>query len=131
MLKWFSLIAVMAIVLADEDAYRSQYFPDMTEYLLADCRERIATGVSSTAPSPEAVAQAIEHALSSERPKERYLVVPDREDAEWPIQTLIRELAVLNHDHPFSFSREQLVEWLDQELGRLNAPGKPGAEDTP
>jgi NAD(P)-dependent dehydrogenase (short-subunit alcohol dehydrogenase family) len=65
---------------------------------------------------PEAVAEAVVHALFDARPKPRYLVVPDQEEAGWTIGEAIQELVELNADQPFSYSREQLIEMIDAAM---------------
>jgi len=70
-------------------------------------------------PEPDAVSAAVEHALFSDNPKRRYMVTPDQEQAGSTLQHAIRRIAELNHDHEFSYSRDQLVEMLDEALDAL------------
>jgi len=70
-------------------------------------------------PEPDAVAAAVEHALFSELPKRRYMVTPDQEQAGITLQTALRRVAELNHAHKFSYSRDSLVEMLDEALAAL------------
>jgi NAD(P)-dependent dehydrogenase (short-subunit alcohol dehydrogenase family) len=70
-------------------------------------------------PEPDAVAAAVEHALFSSAPKRRYMVTPDQGQAEVTMQHAIRRIAELNHDHEFSYSRDELVNMLDEALGAL------------
>jgi NAD(P)-dependent dehydrogenase (short-subunit alcohol dehydrogenase family) len=65
---------------------------------------------------PDAVAAATMHALFDENPKRRYLVVPDQKEADWTIRKAIQELVQLNADQPYSYSREQLIDMLDEEM---------------
>jgi NAD(P)-dependent dehydrogenase (short-subunit alcohol dehydrogenase family) len=65
---------------------------------------------------PDEVAEAVEQALSEPSPKHRYLVTPNREEAEWAISALIGELVQLNEGQPFTFSRDELVKMLDDAL---------------
>lgn len=65
---------------------------------------------------PDDVAQAALHFLTSDTPKRRYMVVPNRQEAEITIRQMLRELVQLNEKHPFTYSRDELVEMLDQEL---------------
>ncbi|NND83139.1 MAG: SDR family oxidoreductase [Gammaproteobacteria bacterium] len=65
---------------------------------------------------PDEVAAAVSHALFSDAPKHRYMVVPNQREAGWTIGKAIEEMVQLNADHPYSFSREQLVEMLDKAL---------------
>lgn len=65
---------------------------------------------------PQEVAQAALHAMFAENPKRRYLVVPNQEQAGWTIKKAIEELAQLNQDHAYSYSRDDLVKMLDEAL---------------
>ena len=56
------------------------------------------------------------HALFDENPKRRYLVVPNQDQAGWTIKKAIQELAQLNQDHAYSYSRDELVKMLDEAL---------------
>lgn len=67
-------------------------------------------------PEPDDVADAALHAMFAESPKEHYLVVPVRSEAEWTIYKAIEELVELNREHKFSFTRDELVQMLDDEL---------------
>ena len=69
-----------------------------------------------TDPEPHQVAAAVSHALFDDKPKEHYLVVPEQRQAGWTIGKAIEELVRLNEGHDFSYSRDQLVEMLDQQL---------------
>jgi NAD(P)-dependent dehydrogenase (short-subunit alcohol dehydrogenase family) len=70
-------------------------------------------------PEPDAVAAAVEHALFSDIPKRRYMVTPDQRQAEVTLQNALRRAAELNHDHEFSYSRDELVQMLDAALEEL------------
>jgi len=65
---------------------------------------------------PQQVAQAALHAMFSENPKRRYLVVPNQDQAERTIKKAIQELTQLNQDHTYSYSRDELVKMLDEAL---------------
>ena len=69
-----------------------------------------------TDPEPHQVADAVANALFSDHPKEHYLVVPEQHQAGWTIQKALEEVASLNEDHEFSYSRDELVEMLDAAL---------------
>ncbi len=77
----------------------------------------IAAGESR--PEPDAVAAAVEHALFSNIPKRRYMVTPDQGQAEVTLRHAFRRIAELNHDHEFSYSRDELVNMLDGALESL------------
>lgn len=68
------------------------------------------------APEPHAVAEAFYHAMSDDNPKSNYLVVPVEGEAEVTIRSIIGRLAEVNRDHEFSFTREELIQMLDEAL---------------
>jgi len=67
-------------------------------------------------PPPDEVAATVLEFMSTDAPKRRYLVVPNQNEAEITIRKAIEELVQLNGDHPFSYSREDLVRMLDEAL---------------
>lgn len=107
-------------MLENEEDYTSEYFQELMDMFLDDCRQRFEPGFSLTAPEPTDVARAIEHALFDPKPRIRYLVAPNPGNAEWPIRTAIWRLAALDHGHEHSFGRDQLVQWLEEELEKLD-----------
>ncbi len=66
---------------------------------------------------PDEVAEAIMHALFDERPRLRYMVVPNRKEARWTVGAAIRKVAQLNGGQEHAFSRDELIEMLDNEMG--------------
>ncbi len=68
---------------------------------------------------PDDVALAALDFLSSDAPKRRYLVVPNQSEAEITIRQAMRELAQLNQGHAFSYSRDELIEMLDEALAEV------------
>lgn len=68
---------------------------------------------------PADVADAAMHAISSDKPLRRYMVVPDEEEAGWTIDKAVEELSQLNQYQAYSYTREQLIEKLDAALARL------------
>jgi hypothetical protein len=62
---------------------------------------------------PDAVAAAIEQALFEENPRDRYLVVPKQEEAGWTIAKILEEMLVLNVGHEYSYTRDELIEFID------------------
>ena len=101
---------------------------DWRESAYADDIERMITVFSDYEqsgdwnPQPTDVAIAVEHALTAEAPKEHYMVVPLADQAEITVRKAIEELVRYNEGHEFSFSRDELIEMLDAELGKSNAP---------
>jgi NAD(P)-dependent dehydrogenase (short-subunit alcohol dehydrogenase family) len=65
---------------------------------------------------PDDVALAALDFLSSDSPKRRYMVVPNQYEAYITIRQAMRELAQLNEGHVFSYSRDELVQMLDEAL---------------
>jgi NAD(P)-dependent dehydrogenase (short-subunit alcohol dehydrogenase family) len=69
-----------------------------------------------TLKEPDEVSDAAMHALFSESPHRRYMVVPDEGEADLTIRKAIEELVQLNNWGPYSYSRDQLVQMLDEAL---------------
>ena len=90
----------------------NSYFAELIQENVDFCK----AGANYEAPEPDAVAEAVLHALVADSPKEHYLVVPNQENAEWTIAKAIEELVSLNEDHLYSYSRDELIEMLDAEL---------------
>jgi NAD(P)-dependent dehydrogenase (short-subunit alcohol dehydrogenase family) len=67
---------------------------------------------------PDAVAAAVEQALFARAPKHRYMVVPNREQAEMTIKTQIDRLVQLNEGQPYAYDRAALVKMLDVALSK-------------
>jgi NAD(P)-dependent dehydrogenase (short-subunit alcohol dehydrogenase family) len=69
-------------------------------------------------PPPDDVAAAVYDALSSDRPRMRYLVVPEENQAAVVIRKLMQEIVQLNDGQRFRYDREALVRMLDEALAR-------------
>lgn len=65
---------------------------------------------------PDEVTEAFRHALFADEPLLRYMVVPNREEGERTIRKKIEELTQLNTWTPHRFSRDELVQMLDEAL---------------
>ena len=65
---------------------------------------------------PDEVTEAFMHALFSDAPLLRYMVVPNKREAKITIGTKINELVQLNQWSPHGFSRDELVQMLDAAL---------------
>jgi len=88
-------------------------FPELAKELAALCTGDTDYGF----PEPDAVADAVLHALFSEHPNERYLAVTDQRHAEAVIRDLLKDLLEVNSNgHSFGLSRNELIMMLDEEL---------------
>jgi NAD(P)-dependent dehydrogenase (short-subunit alcohol dehydrogenase family) len=65
---------------------------------------------------PDEVSDAFMHALFSDAPKRRYMVVPNAEEAERTIRKAVEELVQLNDWQAYSFDRDELVKMIDEAL---------------
>ena len=65
---------------------------------------------------PDEVSAALVHAMSADTPLRRYMVVPNEEEAGWTIRKAVEELVQLNTWGPYSYSRDELVQMLDEAL---------------
>jgi NAD(P)-dependent dehydrogenase (short-subunit alcohol dehydrogenase family) len=87
----------------------------------ADELTRMKAGMANAAQSkdPKEVAEAVMHALFSDKPKRRYMVVPHAGQADYTLRQAMTEMLQLNQDQPYSFSREQLIEMMDAQMKAL------------
>ena len=69
--------------------------------------------------APDEVAEAVQHFLVSDTPKRRYMVVPVQQEAEITIRKIIEETVQLNQDHAYTYTRDELVQMLDEALASL------------
>jgi len=118
----------VAVAAVEPGNYKSRIVASMVDrmrqagYLAEGSRYRSMLGLLS-GPSdrsqykePDEVALAALDFLSSDSPKRRYMVVPNKLEAEITIRQVLRELTQLNDGHAFSYSRDELVEMLDEAL---------------
>jgi NAD(P)-dependent dehydrogenase (short-subunit alcohol dehydrogenase family) len=99
---------------SDADGGVSAYEDDMQRMI------GYMDGEANVEPEPDAVAEAVLHALFDENPKARYMVVPEQEQADWTVRKAMTEMVELNQDHPFSYDRAALIEMLDEVLAAVN-----------
>ena len=71
---------------------------------------------SNQYPEPDRVADAVMDALFSENPKDDYLAVSTSGQSQFVIRDVIQDLVEFNRDFEYSYSRDQLVELLDEAL---------------
>jgi len=91
---------------------QESYWADYIKQVVDNCENR----PENTAPEPDDVARAVLSALFDDDPKEHYMVVPEQFQAEITIRKAIEELVRYNEDHEFSYSKEELVEMLEDEF---------------
>lgn len=65
---------------------------------------------------PLEVAQAVLHLMSSDKPKRRYLVTPNAQQAAVTIRAAMQRVVQLNEGQPYSYSRDELVALLEELL---------------
>ena len=68
---------------------------------------------------PDEVSDAFMHALFSDEPKRRYMVVPNADEADRTIRKAIEELVQLNDWQAYSDDRDKMVKMLDEALSGL------------
>ncbi len=105
------------------------YYQEEMDYYLDSCRTLMEEGDTGGDATPEPVAEAIEHALFNDKPKEHYLVVAVAGEAQITVGKAMEELVHLNHDQPYEFSREELIRLLDSETAIIRGEkqrGRPG-----
>ena len=107
------------LMIAKSANRKYQYFADVMQKYLDGCKKYIAEGSDSTAPPPNLVADAIQHALFDDNPKEHYLVVANPFEGMITTSISLRKTLNLNHDHKYSYSREKLIELMDKEWAIL------------
>src|SRR5262245_32818218 len=67
---------------------------------------------------PHDVAAAFLRALTDEKPKLRYMVVPSQREAEMTIKAAIARVVQLNQEQPYAYDRDALIKLLDEALAR-------------
>lgn len=91
----------------DKPSHYKQEFDDLIASYGAD---------RSQFKDPGEVSEAIMHALFSDKPKHRYMVVPNKREATWTITQAMRRLIQQNHGQEHEFSREELIKIMDEML---------------
>ena len=69
---------------------------------------------------PDEVADAYLDFLSSDSPKRRYMVVPNKQEADFTIRAHILRLVQLNEDQPHAFTRDELIAMIDEAIADTN-----------
>ena len=65
---------------------------------------------------PGDVAAAFLRALTDEKPKLRYMVVPNQREAEMTIKAAMARVVQLNQEQPYAYDRDALIKMLDEAL---------------
>jgi NAD(P)-dependent dehydrogenase (short-subunit alcohol dehydrogenase family) len=73
---------------------------------------------------PDDVATAVALALFEPRPKRRYLIVPNEDEAQKTIRKQIEQLVQLNEGHPYTYDRNALIRMLDGALEQSHPRSK-------
>jgi len=90
--------------------------------MLGDPRDR------SRFKEPDEVSAAAMHALFDPRPKLRYLVVPNEEEARITMFVGIAKLLQMNESHPYTFDRDELIQILDEAKGFAESRARPPSD---
>ncbi|MHC4823000.1 MAG: SDR family oxidoreductase [Planctomycetota bacterium] len=67
---------------------------------------------------PDEVAEAFLEALNDPKPKRRYMVVPNEQEARLTLNAALQKVVQLNEDQAYTFDRGQLIEMLDAALAQ-------------
>jgi NAD(P)-dependent dehydrogenase (short-subunit alcohol dehydrogenase family) len=78
----------------------------------------------SVYPAPDAVTDAVRHALFDAKARRRYLVVSNEDEANYTISQQLRRIAQTNESQAFRYDRAKLIEMLDAAI----AEEKTGAQ---
>jgi NAD(P)-dependent dehydrogenase (short-subunit alcohol dehydrogenase family) len=130
----------VAVAVVEPGNYKSQIVASMVERMEASgysaegsrwgsMRDMISGPLDrSQYKEPDDVAQAALDFLTSDSPKRRYMVVPSQAEADLTIRQAMREMAQLNEGQVFAYSRDDLVEMLDDVLGEVALASAPPDE---
>jgi len=86
-----------------------------------DVADWIASVESMKTKKPTAVVQAVNHALFDAHPRRRYLVVPDRGEAEWVTGSMVTRLAEANTDQEYAYSADELAVMLKNAMSQAGS----------
>ena len=65
---------------------------------------------------PHKVATAVLDVMSSDKPKHRYMVVPNDNQAKRTVTIALKKAVELNCDQEFEYTQEELIKMLEQLL---------------
>ena len=95
---------------------RSEKVLQSTKSLYADEYKRLegfTQADRSMQKEPTPVAEAVMHALFSDNPKRRYMVVPNKREADFTMRNQFSRINMLNQGHEFTKSKEELSSFFD------------------
>ena len=130
----------VAVAVVEPGNYKSQIVASMVERMEASgysaegsrwgsMRDMIGGPLDrSQYKEPDDVAQAALDFLTSDSPRRRYLAVPTKAEADLTIRQAMREMAQLNEGQVFAYSRDDLVEMLDEVLSEVALTSAPPDE---
>lgn len=67
---------------------------------------------------PQDVADAALHFMSSDKPKFRYMVTPNEQQAEGVIRAMLRKTLQLNEGQAYSYDKATLIKMLEEEIDK-------------
>ena len=76
----------------------------------------------STMKPPDEVATVVLQALSDAKPKRRYMIVPEKSQAEETIRGVVDVLVQLNEDQAYSYDRAALIQMVDEAAAKTRGP---------
>ncbi len=88
------------------------HLEDTRQWLIDRCMKRMEPGFESEAADPIVVAVTIEQALFEDKPRGRYLIASQGGAGE-TIAWGIREVLALNIGHDHSYTRDEIVQFID------------------
>lgn len=120
-----SLAAEMAplgvsVSVIEPGTYKTQIYKNAVDRLGLEA----SRGDMSRFNEPDDVAAAFALALSDPKPKRRYLVVPNDDQARRTIKKQIAQLVELNEGHAYTYDRATLIQMLDEALAEARPKTK-------
>ena len=97
---------------AQDSSSNQSLFEELSKDIAKICDDE----TSNQYPEPDRVADAVMDALFSEDPKEDYLAVSGSGQSSFVIRNVLQDLAEINRDYEYSYSRDELVKLLDESL---------------
>ncbi len=96
----------------------SDYWPSDSQY--SQERAGLLAGLANVTDGkdPQDVADAALHFMSNPKPKMRYMVTPNAQQAEGIIRSMLAKTAQLNKGQPYSLDSKTLLKMLEEELAK-------------